>query len=138
MFEHHEEIFHKIPETFAKKMDHKLLFSTLDLIFSKTRLARFLSPTEIRDLEQNVINLSSIIHYKFKKMAITLKMHDVLVHTVRFVRKFHTIGLFDEQALESLHQIMNIDEKKYFHLNKQPVTKTKCVMDQQNIRAMLD
>ena len=61
-----------------------------------------------------------------------------LVHTVKFVRKFHTIGLFSEQALESLHQIMNVDEKKYFHLNKQPVTKTKSVMDQQNIRAVLN
>ena len=52
----------------------------------------------------------------------------------RFVRKYHTIGLFSEQALESLHQIMNTDEKRYYHLNKQPVTKTKSIMDQQNIR----
>ena len=32
---------------------------------------------------------------------------------------------------------MNIDERKYYHLNKQPLTKTKCIMDQQNIREII-
>ena len=123
-----------VPDTFSKKQDYDVLFSTLNLIFCKTRLARFLSPTEISQLEQNILNLSTLIFLKFKDKPITLKMHDVLVHTVRFVRKFKSIGLFDEQALESLHQIMNVDEVKYYHLNKQPVTKTKLIMDQQNIR----
>ena len=59
------------------------------------------------------------------------------VHTIRFVKKFHSIGLFNEQAIESLHQIMHTDEKKYIHLNKMPVIKVKCLMDQQNIRACL-
>ena len=134
IFSRFEDIFNKIPATFSKKSDHRMLFQTLNLIFAKTRLARFLSPAEISDLEQNIINLSNIIFLKFKKMSITIKMHDVLVHTVRFVRKFKSIGLFNEQSLESLHQVMNIDERKYYHLNKQPMAKTKCIMDQQNIR----
>ena len=107
------------------------------MIFSKTRVARFLTPTEIADLEQNVLNLSDILFLKFKSIPITVKMHDVLVHTVRFVRRFKSIGLFSEQAIESLHQIMNTDEKKYYHLNKQQMTKTKSIMDQQNLRASL-
>ena len=32
---------------------------------------------------------------------------------------------------------MNTDDKKYSHLNKQLLTKTKYVMDQQNLRASL-
>ena len=124
----------KVPAAFSKKKEYASLFCTLNLIFCKTRLARFLSPVEISDLEQNVINLSTIIFLKFKNKSITIKMHDVLVHMVKFVRKYKTIGLFNEQAIESLHQIMNVDEKKYYHLNKQPLAKTKCIMDQQNIR----
>ena len=134
IFSRHEDIFRKLPAAFSKKKEYASLFCTLNLIFCKTRLARFLSPVEIADLEQNVINLSTIIFLKFKNKSITIKMHDVLVHMVKFVRKYKTIGLFNEQAIESLHQIMNVDEKKYYHLNKQPLTKTKCIMDQQNIR----
>ena len=51
------------------------------LHFSKTRLARFLNPRELSDLELNVINLSTIISYRFKKMSITVKMHDILGKT---------------------------------------------------------
>ena len=138
MFALHAEMFMKVPDTFDKKEHFKLLFATLNLIFKKVRLARFLNPQERKDLETNVINLSEIIFLKFKNMSITIKMHNVLVHTVKFLRKFHTVGLFSEQALESLHQVMHTDERKFLNLNKQPVTKTKCVMDQQNVRAILD
>ena len=54
------------------------------------------------------------------------------------LRKYHSVGFFGEQALESLHQIMHKDEVKFVHLNKQPVTKIKLCCDQQNIRALLN
>ena len=104
IFSNSDDLFEKIPETFTKKDDHKRLFKTLHLIFSKTRVSRFLTQTEIAELEQNILNLSDIIFLKFKTVPITVKMHDVLVHTVRFVRKFKSIGLFSEQSIESLHQ----------------------------------
>ena len=138
ILDHHSDLFRLVPETFSRKEDHSLLFSTLDKIFKKTRLARFLSESERITLETNVMNLSAIIALRFKNMSITLKMHDVLVHTVRFVRKYHSVGFFGEQGLESLHQIMHRDEIKYNHLNNQPVTKIKLCMDQQNIRSLLD
>jgi hypothetical protein len=137
IFEHHVKMFEIVPDTFTRKEDHRLLFATLTLIFKKTRLSRFLSESERNDLETNVLNLSTIIFLRFKTMNITLKMHDVLVHTVAFVRKYHTVGFFGEQALESLHQIMHRDESKFNHLNNQPVTKLKLCLDQQNIRALL-
>ena len=127
-----------IPETFTRKEDHRLLFSTLHLIFKKTRLSRFLAASERDELETNILNLSKIIFLRFKNMSITLKMHDILVHTVTFVRKYHSVGLFSEQALESLHQIMHKDEIKFVHLNNQPVTKIKLCFDQQNVRALLN
>ena len=61
-----------------------------------------------------------------------------VVHTVPFVRKFHTMGLFNEQALESLHQIINTNGNKFLHLDKESLKKVKSVMDQQNIRASLE
>ena len=130
--------FKLLPESFARKDDHRLLFCTLDKIFKKTRLSRFLNEDERNNLETNVMNLSAIIALRFKNMSITLKMHDVLVHTVPFVRKYHSVGFFGEQGLESLHQIMHRDEIKFNHLNNQPVTKIKLCMDQQNIRSLLD
>jgi hypothetical protein len=87
ILEYHEKLFHLVPDTFGRKEDHHLLFSTLDLILKKTRISRFLSESERNCLETNVINLSTIIALRFKDMSITLKMHDVLVHTVMFVRQ---------------------------------------------------
>ena len=78
LFDHLVRFFEKIPDEFTRKEDHRLLFATLALIFKKTRLSRFLSESERKDLETNILNLSSIIHLKFKQMHITLKMHDVL------------------------------------------------------------
>ena len=80
-------MFQLVPDTFTRKEDHRLLYSTLGLIFKKTRISRFLSESERNCLETNVINLSTIIALRFRNMSITLKMHDVLVHTVIFVRE---------------------------------------------------
>ena len=99
ILDNHEEMFKLLPESFARKDDHRLLFSTLDKIFKKTRLSRFLNEDERNNLETNVMNLSAIIALRFKNMSITLKMHDVLVHTVPFVRKYHSVGFFGEQGL---------------------------------------
>ena len=87
ILEYHGKMFQLVPDTFTRKEDHRLLYSTLDLIFKKTRISRFLSESERNCLETNVINLSTIIALRFRNMSITLKMHDVLVHTVIFVRE---------------------------------------------------
>ena len=78
IFAHHAELFSKVPETFSKELDYKTLFSTLNLIFSKTRLARFLSAAERAALEENVINLSKIIFLKFKHKSITIKTISII------------------------------------------------------------
>ena len=91
IFSKHKDIFTKIPESFTKKKNHKTLFETLHLIFSKTRLARFLTAAERANLEENVINLSKIIFLKFKHKSITIKMHDVLgeLSNINFSHKFN-------------------------------------------------
>ena len=78
IFSKHKDLFAKVPVSFKNKQNHKVLFETLNLIFSKTKLARFLTAVERTNLEENVINLSKIIHIKFKHKSITIKMHDVL------------------------------------------------------------
>ena len=78
IFSNHANIIARIPESFTKKKDYKVLLSTLHHIFSVTRLARFLTASEISTLEENVINLSKILFLKFKHKTITIKMHDIL------------------------------------------------------------
>ena len=117
IFSSHVDIFSRVPETFSRKPQYQILFSTLNLIFSKTRLARFLTDDEISDLEENIVNLSKVIFHKFHDKSITVKMHDILVHTIPFVKQYRSIGLFSEQAIESLHQIMNIGKLSIFFKN---------------------
>ena len=87
IFENHVKMFDLVPASFSRKEDHQRLFTTMHLIFQKTRLSRFLSEVERNDLESNILNLSKIIFLRFKTMSITTKMHHVLVHTVDFVRE---------------------------------------------------
>ena len=96
LFDHHDQIFEKIPDEFTRKEDYRLLITTLTLIFKKTRLSRFLSESERNDLETNILNLSSIIHLKFKEMNITLKMHDVLGKDSNnfYLKSFGQISIF--------------------------------------------
>ena len=78
IFVSHEKIIDLIPNSFTRKIDFELLLSILNAIFKTTRLSRFLTVQERKDLEVNVLNLSTIYHSAFKDKAITLKMHDVL------------------------------------------------------------
>ena len=78
IFSNHANIIARVPELFTKKNDYKVLLSTLHHIFSVTRLARFLTASEISTLEENVTNLSKILFLKFKHKTITVKMHDIL------------------------------------------------------------
>ena len=77
IFAGHKDIFEKVPDTFSRKQEHLVLFSTLNLIFTKTRLARFLSPEEIADLESNIVNLSTVISLKFSHRKVVINNHKV-------------------------------------------------------------
>ena len=78
IFKSWEKIFQKIPDEFRKKADYRRLFNTLHLIFAKTRLAGFLSPAEISDLEQKLINLSDIIFLKGPNHCVKKNISNIL------------------------------------------------------------
>ena len=86
----------KLQNRLQRRRNHKTLFETLHLIFSKTRLARFLTAAERTNLEENVINLSKIIFLKFKHKSITIKMHDVLgeLSNINFSHKFNFSSIY--------------------------------------------
>ena len=42
------------------------------------------------------------------------------------------------QALENLHQVMAYDEARFIHLDKQPEKKAMCMINHQNLGAMID
>ena len=62
-----------VPDTFENKHAFKSLLETSQLVFVTLGLARFLSDSEISNLENNVITLSQIVHNHFKNRNITLK-----------------------------------------------------------------
>jgi hypothetical protein len=110
--------------------------SCLKTVLPPLNMCRFWSDDEISLFEENILKLSKVIQKSFPHRSITIKAHYLLVHTITFIKRFRSYGLFNEQALENLHQIMFRDEVKYIHLNKQEELKLGSTMDFQNIGAI--
>ena len=65
-FKSHDKIFKLVSAPFDKKESFRILFHTCHLIFSTLGQARFLTDSEIKTLEVNVVNLSELIFLKLK------------------------------------------------------------------------
>ena len=133
-----ERLFIVIPDSWVRKQDWLDYFSCLKSVLPPLNKCRFWSDPEIVTFEENILTLSKVIQKSFPKRSITIKAHYLLVHTISFIKRFRTYGLFNEQALENLHQVMFRDETKYIHLNKQEELKLGSTMDFQNIGALLE
>ena len=68
---------------------------------------RFLSPEEIASLCQQCRSFGTTFHQHFPRESITLKMHMLCVDIPRFARTHGTVGLYNEQAVESMHATAN-------------------------------
>jgi hypothetical protein len=64
---------------------------------------RFLTPEEIDSLSQQCRSFGTKFHEYFPRESITLKMHQLAVDIPRFARTYRTVGLYSEQAIESMH-----------------------------------
>ena len=126
----YERLFTVIPDSWVRKQDWLDYFSCLKSVLPPLNKCRFWSDPEIVSFE--------VIQKSFPKRSITIKAHYLLVHTISFIKRFRTYGLFNEQGLENLHQVMFRDETKYIHLNKQEELKLGSTMDFQNIGALLE
>ena len=133
-----ERFFHVIPDVFERKTQWFENFSCLRSVLPHLNRSRFWTDVEIVKFEANILKLSLVIQKNFPDRSLTIKAHFLLVHTVPFIRRFRSYGLFNEQALENLHQIMFREEVKYTHLNKQEELKIGSTMDFQNIGALLE
>ena len=133
-----ERLFTVIPDSWARRKDWLEYFSCLKTVLPPLNMCRFWSDDEISLFEENILKLSKVIQKSFPHRSITIKAHYLLVHTITFIKRFRSYGLFNEQALENLHQIMFRDEVKYIHLNKQEELKLGSTMDFQNIGALLE
>jgi hypothetical protein len=64
---------------------------------------RFLTEEEIDSLSQQCHSFGTKFHEYFPRESITLKMHQLAVDIPRFARTYRTVGLYSEQAIESMH-----------------------------------
>ena len=67
-----------------------------------------------------------------------LKMHDVLVHSVPFAKRWKTRGLLNEQSWEAIHRVMHRDEKDFAQFKKQESRKALAQVKHQNVLALID
>ena len=133
-----DRLFEVIPDSWTRKEAWQDYFSCLKSVLPQLNICRFWSDQEIATFENNILTLSGVIQKSFPHRSITIKSHFLLVHTVEFIRRFRSYGLFNEQGLENLHQIMFRDEVKFKHLDKQLESKLGSTMDFQNIGALLE
>ena len=68
---------------------------------------RFLSEEEIASLSQHCGSFGTKFKEYFPLESITLKLHMLAVDVPRFARTHHTVGLYSEQAVESMHAEVN-------------------------------
>ena len=101
-----ERLFTVIPDSWARRKDWLEYFSCLKTVLPPLNMCRFWSDDEISLFEENILKLSKVIQKSFPHRSITIKAHYLLVHTITFIKRFRSYGLFNEQALENLHQIM--------------------------------
>jgi len=79
------------------------LFQLFSSCYQLYTADRFLSTEEITSLSQQCRSFGTKFHEYFPRESITLKMHQLAVDIHRFARMYRTVGLYNEQAIESLH-----------------------------------
>ncbi len=79
------------------------LFQLFSSCYKLYTADRFLSPEEITSLSQQCRSFGTKFKEYFPQESITLKMHQLAVDIPRFARMHGTVGMYSEQAIESLH-----------------------------------
>jgi hypothetical protein len=74
---------------------------------------RFLRPEEIASLREQCRSFGTKFHQYFPRESITPKMHMLAVDIPRFARTYGTVGLYSEQAVESMHAETNQQLRDY-------------------------
>jgi hypothetical protein len=85
---------------FAHLLELFQLFSSCYQLYTEDR---FLSEEEIASLSTQCRSFGTKFHQHFPRESITLKMHQLAVDIPRFARMHRTVGLYSEQAIESMH-----------------------------------
>ena len=83
------------------------LFQLFAACYNLYTADRFLRPLEIDSLSSKCRSFGTKFHEYFPWESITLKMHMLAVDVPRFARTHGTVGLYNEQAVESMHAEAN-------------------------------
>lgn len=71
------------------------------------RAARLLSDAEVDALCDAATRVSSATRAAYPKTHVQLKIHIIESHLIKFARRWRSVGLFAEDACESIHALIN-------------------------------
>jgi hypothetical protein len=98
----------KLVITQSKPYSHLFeLFQLFAACYKLYTADRFLPPEEITSLSEQCRSFGTKFHQYFPQESITLKMHLLCMEIPRFARSYGTVGLYNEQAVESMHATAN-------------------------------
>ncbi len=83
------------------------LFQLFAACYKLNTADRFLSPEEITSLSEQCRSFGTKFKQYFPQESITPKMHLLCVDIPRFARTYGIVGLYSEQAVESMHARVN-------------------------------
>ena len=103
------EALRDVEDGAAKSIRARLLplMALLHEINHEARRAEILSTAQMDDLECNIALFSDLFRATIQTTQATPKLHIFEAHMVEFMREWHTLGIFGEDAIESLHAKLN-------------------------------
>ena len=97
---------HREADAAAFVQRHSSVLEKLAIISPILRAIRFLSPTELDQLEASCKKVAANFRDAYPDHRIvTVKMHIVERHLWRIARRYGTLGIFGEDGIEALHPL---------------------------------
>ena len=116
-----DEALKDVDGDFAKDVRERYqpVMVLLHVIHRDARRATAFTDEEIDEFDENVTLFCDVYRATFQTKHVTPKMHLIEAHLVESLRKWKTLGLFSEEALESMHAKLNRLERRTFGIRNQ-------------------
>ena len=134
---HPDRVLSLIPSSFSRLEVWRQRLAVESRLFYLLDVARFLSDDEVKEVGELILKLSELVKTHFHMYSITPKLHILLVHIYPLVVKWRSIGLFSEQAMENLHQIVKKDSVFFKSMEIHPMKHNEETVKHQYVRAVV-
>ena len=92
------------------------VFKSLNVV-RKFAVAEELASAQIEGLKTAIKDFSTK-YRSYTELNRINKLHELEVHTIEFVEKYRSWGLYSEQSLEGVHKLSNRADKQSFGINE--------------------